>query len=63
MRSGRLRIVSIMPGIEARAPERTETSSGISLSPNFMPVSFSMLVMAFSTSGLRSLMTASLPWL
>ena len=26
--SPRLRIVSIMPGIEARAPERTETSSG-----------------------------------
>ena len=27
-----------MPGIEARAPERTETSSGLSLSPNLLPV-------------------------
>ena len=29
----RLRMVSIMPGIEARAPERTETSSGLAASP------------------------------
>ena len=30
----RLRTVSIMPGIETRAPERTETSSGLAASPN-----------------------------
>ena len=33
----RLRIVSIMPGIETAAPDRTETSSGLVLSPNFLP--------------------------
>ena len=27
----------IMPGIETAAPERTETSSGLVLSPNFLP--------------------------
>ena len=27
-----------MPGIDALAPERTDTSSGFSLSPNFFPV-------------------------
>ena len=27
-----------MPGMEARAPERTETSRGFSRSPNFLPV-------------------------
>ncbi len=59
----RLRMVSIMPGIEARAPERTDTSSGISLSPNFMPVSFSMFFIALSTSGRSISMTASLPCL
>ena len=31
-----------MPGIDARAPERTETSSGFVGSPNFAPTSFSM---------------------
>ena len=32
-----------MPGIESRAPERTETSSGtFFLSPNFVPMIFSM---------------------
>ena len=30
-------MVSIMPGIESRAPERTETSSGFFRSPNFLP--------------------------
>ena len=29
--------MSIMPGIEARLPERTETSSGLAGSPNFLP--------------------------
>ncbi len=33
----RLRTVSIMPGIEARAPERTDTSSGFSGSPKVLP--------------------------
>ena len=36
-------LVSIMPGMEARAPERTETSRGFSLSPNFLPVIASSL--------------------
>ena len=59
----RLRIVSIMPGIEARAPERTETSSGVCVSPNFMPVRRSMLCIAFSTSGRSISITACLPCL
>ncbi len=33
-----------MPGMEARAPERTETSRGFSMSPNFLPVISSSLV-------------------
>ena len=37
----RFKIVSIMPGMETRAPLRTETSSGSLLSPNFFPFSFS----------------------
>ena len=37
-------MVSIMPGIESRAPERTATSSGMPLaSPNLQPMIFSML--------------------
>ena len=31
-----------MPGMDARAPERTDTSSGFFGSPNFLPSSFSM---------------------
>ena len=34
-----------MPGMDARAPERTETSSGFSRSPNFLPVICSILAM------------------
>ena len=35
-------MVSIMPGMESRAPERTETSSGIApWSPNLVPMIFS----------------------
>ena len=30
-------MVSIIPGIESRAPERTDTSSGFLRSPNFLP--------------------------
>ena len=33
----RFRTVSIMPGIENAAPDRTETSSGLLASPNFFP--------------------------
>lgn len=32
-------LLAFMPGIEARAPERTETSSGFLASPNVLPVS------------------------
>ena len=41
-------MVSIMPGIESRAPERTETSSGSFGSPNFLPVCFSSAAMPAS---------------
>lgn len=33
-----LRTVSIMPGIENFAPERTDTSSGSSAWPSFLPI-------------------------
>ncbi len=33
-----LRTVSIMPGMENFAPERTETSSGSSAWPSFLPI-------------------------
>ena len=33
-----LSTVSIMPGIDMRAPVRQETSSGFSASPYFMPI-------------------------
>ena len=37
-------MVSIMPGIESRAPERTATSRGMPLAlPNLQPMIFSML--------------------
>jgi hypothetical protein len=47
-----------MPGIEARAPERTETSSGASASPKRRPITFSILPSAasasrFTASGIR----------
>ena len=34
-------MVSIIPGIESRAPERTATSKGFTASPNLRPVSSS----------------------
>ena len=37
----RFNIVSIIPGIDALAPERTETNNGFSVLPNFLPVIFS----------------------
>ena len=57
----RFRIVSIIPGIEARAPERTDSKSGFVLLPNSMPMFFSTCFMAASTSGLIILITSSLP--
>src|SRR5437899_9134806 len=45
----RFRIVSIIPGMESRAPERTEPSKGRSLSPSFFPADFSTLARAAAT--------------
>jgi hypothetical protein len=45
----RLSTVSIMPGIEARAPERTETRSSRSGSPNRRPVTSPTLSSAAAT--------------
>jgi hypothetical protein len=42
--------VSIIPGIEARAPERTETSSGSAAEPKTLPVVDSMWAMPSATS-------------
>jgi hypothetical protein len=40
-----------MPGIESRAPERTDTSMGMAvLSPNFVPMIFSTRLTAAMTS-------------
>ena len=47
--------VSIMPGIDARAPERQTTRSGFAASPNFLAMTFSILIMAASTWALSSL--------
>ena len=38
-------MVSIMPGMDARAPERTDTSRGLFTSPNFLPTICSSLPM------------------
>ena len=46
----RLRIVSIIPGIETAAPERTETSSGSAGSPKRFPVFSSSAARCRSTS-------------
>jgi hypothetical protein len=43
-----------MPGMEAREPERTETSSGLSMPPNTAPTASPIVRSAVSTSGLRS---------
>ena len=66
--SPRLRMVSIIPGIETRPPLRTDTSSGFSASPKRRPVASSSCVMARSTSSrspsgaLPSFMYASHIW-
>ena len=49
--SPRLRIVSIIPGIETAAPERTETRSGSPASPKRFPVFSSSRATCSSTSG------------
>ena len=49
----RLRTVSIIPGIENLAPERTETSSGFVASPNPLPDRRSTSRIASSTSSQR----------
>ena len=46
-------MVSIMPGIDARAPERTETSSGERASPNVAPTALPTCASAASTSRSR----------
>ncbi len=45
--------MSIMPGIDAREPERTETSSGCLSSPNLRPVFLATAASAFSTCAFR----------
>ena len=50
--SPRLSTVSIMPGIENLAPERTETSRGFLASPNRRPIFFSSAFMCRETSSM-----------
>ncbi len=54
-------MVSIMPGIEAREPERTDSSSGSAASPNRLPISPSTKAMPFRTSLSINFFTASWP--
>src|SRR5262249_33261367 len=49
----RLRTVSIIPGIENGAPERTETSSGSASSPRRLPIFPSSASRAGATSSIR----------
>ncbi len=49
----RLRIVSIIPGIETGEPERTDTRRGLSRSPNFFPVSPSNRLIDLRTSSIK----------
>ena len=51
----------IMPGMEARAPERTETNNGFSTSPNFDFIKVSILAIALSTSLFKRDTTLSFP--
>ena len=43
-------MVSIIPGIENFAPERTETSSGLSVDPSVAPAAFSSFLTCSSIS-------------
>lgn len=45
-----LRTVSIMPGMENFAPERTDTSSGSSAWPSFLPIFCSRASRCWETS-------------
>ncbi len=49
----RLRTVSIMPGIENAAPDRTDTSSGSTGSPSRFPVLPSRTARASATSSIN----------
>ena len=53
-------MVSIIPGMENLAPLRTETSSGSSAAPSFLPMSFSRRPVACSIS--RSISGGRLPF-
>ncbi len=55
-------MVSIIPGIDTRAPERTDIKSGLVVDPNSMPICASTSFMARSTSGLIMAITPSFPW-
>jgi len=44
-----------MPGMDIRAPERQETNNGLTGSPNFIPIAFSVLRKAVSNSAFNSL--------
>lgn len=43
-------MVSIIPGMESRAPERTEKRRGLVGSPNVLPCCFSTFLMAALSS-------------
>ena len=58
----RFKIVSIIPGIEALAPERTETNNGLFTSPNLEFIKVSTLANALSTSCFSNSTTQSLPF-
>jgi hypothetical protein len=45
--------VSIIPGIENGAPDRTETSSGSAASPRRLPIFVSSATRAAATSSIR----------
>jgi hypothetical protein len=46
--------VSIMPGMDTRAPERTDTSSGLAGSPKRLPTASSTRASASATSARSS---------
>ena len=54
-------MVSIMPGIENFAPERTDTSSGFLIDPRVAPAAFSSLRSWVTIS--VSMLSGSLLWL
>ena len=51
-----------MPGIETRAPDRTENSSGSAASANFLPMIFSTLASAAFASAFRASESSLLSW-